>query len=82
MVVEALTENDAEGKSAAKSASETLLDLCSGAKKKSVTMIGLNQLNPDFVPSLLKPTFKSVMMLPKRGMSEQEFRSMNRTRAR
>jgi hypothetical protein len=82
MVVEALTEKDEEGKSAAKSASETLLGLCRGAKKKSVGMIGLNLINPDSVPSLPKPTFKSVMMLPGRGMSAQEFRPVNRTKAR
>jgi hypothetical protein len=82
MVVEALAEKDDDGKSAARSASEALLDLCRGAKKKSVGMIGLNLLNPDFVPSLPKPNFKSILMLPRRGMSAQEFRPVNRARAR
>jgi hypothetical protein len=82
MVVEALSVKEEEEKSAARSASDTLLDLCRGSKKKSVGMIGRNLLNPDFVPSLLKPPFKSVMMLPGRGMSAQEFRPVNRTKAR
>jgi hypothetical protein len=45
-------------------------------------MIGLNLLNPDFVLSLPKPTFKSSLMLPRRRMSAQEFRPVNRARAR
>jgi hypothetical protein len=82
MVVEALAEKDDDGKSAARSASESLLNLCRGAKRTSVGMIGLNLLNPDFVPSLPKPTFKSILMLPRRGMSAQRLRPMNRARAR
>ena len=45
-------------------------------------MIGLNLIKPDFVPSLPKLPFKSIMMLPGRGMSAQEFRPVNRTKAR
>ncbi len=45
-------------------------------------MIGLNLLNPDFAPSLPKPPFKSILMLPRRGMSAQESRPVNRARAR
>ncbi len=70
MVVEALTEKNEEGKSAAKWASETLLDLCRGANKKSVGMIGLNLINHDFVPSLPKPTFKSVTMRKRQRNSD------------
>jgi hypothetical protein len=51
-------------------------------KKKSVGMIGLNLLSPDFVPSLPKPTFKSVLMLPRRGMEARELQPVNRSRAR
>ncbi len=82
MVVEAMAEKEDDGKSAARSASEALLDLCRGVKKKSVGMIGLNLLSPDFAPSLPKPTSKSIMMLPRRGMSAQEFRPVDRARAR
>jgi hypothetical protein len=45
-------------------------------------MIGLNLLNPDFVPSLPKPTFKSVLMMPGRGMSAQDYIPVNRSSAR
>ncbi len=82
MVVEAMAEKEDGGKSAARSASEALLDLCRGAKKKSVGMIGLNLLNPNFAPSLPKPTIKSILMLARRGMSAQGFRPVNRARAR
>jgi hypothetical protein len=58
MVIEALAEKENKEESAARSASKKLLELCRGAKKKSVGMIGLNLLSPDFVPSLPKPTFK------------------------
>ncbi len=82
MVVEALSVKEEEEKSAARSASDALLDLCRGSKNKSVGMIGLNLIKPDFVPSLPKLPFKSIMMLPGRGMSAQEFRPVNRTKAR
>jgi hypothetical protein len=65
-----------------RSASDKLLELCRGAKKKSVGMIGLNLLSPDFVPSLPKPTFKCVLMLPRRGMEAREFQPVNRSRTR
>jgi hypothetical protein len=46
-----------------KSASDSLLELCRGLKKsKSVGMIALDSKSPDYVPSLPKPTFKSVLM--------------------
>jgi hypothetical protein len=45
-------------------------------------MIGLNLLSPDFVPSLPKPTLKSVLMLPGRGMSAQEYQPVNRSGVR
>jgi hypothetical protein len=62
MVVEALSEKGEE-KSTVKSASDSLLELCRGLKKfKSVGMIALDILSPDYVPSLLKPTFKTVLM--------------------
>ncbi len=69
MVVEAMAEKGDDEESAARSASEKLLELCRGSKKKSVGIIGCNLLSPDFVPLLPKPTFKSVLMLPRRGMS-------------
>jgi hypothetical protein len=80
MVVEAMAEQEDDGKSAARSASEKLLELCRGAKKKSVGMIGCNLISPDFVPSPPKPTLKSVLMLPGRGMSVQEYKPVNRSR--
>ena len=62
MVVEALSEKGEE-KSTVKSASDTLLELCRGLKKsKSVGMIALDSKSPDYVPSLPKPSFKSVLM--------------------
>jgi hypothetical protein len=82
MVVEAMAEKEDGGESAARSALEKILELCRGAKNKSVGMIGRNLLSPDFVPSLPKPTFKSVLMLPRRGMSAQEYQPVNRSRAR
>jgi hypothetical protein len=45
-------------------------------------MIGCNLLSPDFVPSLPKPTFKSILMLPRRGMSVQDYQPVNRSRVR
>ncbi len=56
--------------------------LCRGAKKKVVGMIGLNLPGSDFVPSLLKSSFKSVLMLPRRGVEAQEYKPVNRGRAR
>ncbi len=62
MVVEALSEKGEE-KSTVKSASDSLLELCRGLKKsKSVGMIALDSKSPDYVPSLPKPSFKSVLM--------------------
>ncbi len=62
MVVEALAEKEEE-KSTVKSASDSLLELCRGLKKsKSVGMIALDAKSPDYVPSLPKPSFKSVLM--------------------
>ena len=62
MFVEALSEKGQE-KSTVKSASDSLLDLCRGLKKsKSVGMIVLDSMSPDYVPSLPKPTLKSVLM--------------------
>jgi hypothetical protein len=82
MVIEALAVKEDKEESAARSASKKLLEICRGAKKKSVGMIGLNLLSPDFVPSLPKPTLKSVLMLPERGMSAQEYQPVNRSGAR
>ena len=62
MVVEALAEKGEE-KSTVKSASDSLLELGRGLKKsKSVGMIALDAKSPDYVPSLPKPSFKSVLM--------------------
>ena len=62
MVVEALAEKGEE-KSTVKFASDSLLELCRGLKKsKSVGMITLDAKSPDYVPSLPKPSFKSVLM--------------------
>jgi hypothetical protein len=62
MVVKALSERGEE-KSTVKTASDSLLELCRGLKKsKSVGMIALDVKSPDYVPSLPKPTFKSVLM--------------------
>jgi hypothetical protein len=62
MVVEALSEKGEET-STVKSASDSLLELCRGLKRsKSVGMIVLDSVSPDYVPSLPKPTFKSVLM--------------------
>ncbi len=62
MVVEALAEKGGE-QSTVKSASDSLLELCRGLKKsKSVGMIALDTKSPDYVPSLPKPSFKSVLM--------------------
>ncbi len=50
-------------KSTVKFASDSLLELCRGLKKpKSVGMIALDPKSPDYVPSLPKPSFKSVLM--------------------
>ena len=62
MVVEALSEKGEET-STVKSASDSLLELCRGLKRaKSVGMIVLDSVSPDYVPSLPKPTLKSVLM--------------------
>ena len=62
MVVEALSEKGDEP-STVKSASDSLLELCRGLKRsKSVGMIVLDSVSPDYVPSLPKPTLKSVLM--------------------
>ncbi len=82
MIIEALAKKEDKEESAARSASKKLLELCRGAKKKSVGMIGLNLLSPDFVPSLPKPTLKSVLMLPGLGMGAQEYQPVNRSGAR
>ena len=81
-VIEAMAEKEDEGESAAKLASEKLLMLCRGAKRKVVGMIGLDLPSQDYVPSLPKPTFKSVLMLPRRGIEAQEYKPVNRSRAR
>ena len=52
-----------EETSTVKSASDSLLELCRGLKRsKSVGMIVLDSVSPDYVPSLPKPTLKSVLM--------------------
>ncbi len=62
IVVEALSEKGEE-KATVQSASDSLLEFCRGLKKsKSVGMIALDIKSPDYVPSLPKPTFKSVLM--------------------
>ncbi len=77
-VIEAMAGKEGEEESAAKSASEKLLMLCRGAKKKVVGMIGLNLPGSDLVTLLPKPSFKSVLMLPRRGVEAQEYKAVNR----
>ncbi len=62
MVVEALTEQGEE-KSTAKSASDSLLELCRELKKsKSVGMISLSSGKPDYVPSFPEPAVAISLM--------------------
>ena len=62
LVVEALT-GQGEEKSTAKSASDSLLELCRGLKKsKSVGMITLKSEKPDYVPSYPEPAVAISLM--------------------
>ncbi len=46
MVIEAMAEKEDKEESAARSALDKLLELCRGAKKKSVGMIGFKPAQP------------------------------------
>ncbi len=69
----------------AEQASETLLALVRGERKKSASSmisVDLNNSATDFVPSGPKPKGRSVLMIPRQGMSAEEFRPVNRRSTR
>ena len=66
-------------------ASETLLALVRGARKKgAASMLGVvpSKDTTDFVPSNPKPKGKAVLMMPRPWMTSQEFRPVNASASR
>ncbi len=70
--------NDHDGGSGVKSASETLLELCRGARERTVGFVALNANAREFVTSKPKPLSKMCLMIPEALESRQEFRPINR----
>ncbi len=69
----------------AEKASETLLALVRGEKKRKATNminVDLKKDQTDFVPSNPEPRSAAVLMIPGQWKSAQEFRPVNRSSAR
>jgi hypothetical protein len=82
MVIEELKASDAvpAPRSGVSQASETLLALVRGERKKgAASMLGVvpSQNATDFVPSDPKPKGKAVLMMPRPWLSPQEYRPVN-----
>ena len=87
MVIEELKESEEvpAARSNVAQASETLLALVRGARKKGApSMLGVvpSKDTTDFVPSDPKPKGKAVLMMPRPLKNAQEFRPVNRSSSR